>query len=43
MPTVHWIGKDKVINHFMDVTFKVLDKIYDFGLTSVDFRLNKKS
>jgi len=33
MPTLHWIGKDKVINHHMDVPFKVLDKIYDFGIT----------
>jgi hypothetical protein len=33
MPTLHWIGKDKVINHHMDVPFKVLDKIYDFGMT----------
>ena len=33
MPTLHWIGKDKVINHNMDVPFKVLDKIYDFGMT----------
>jgi hypothetical protein len=23
MPTLHWIGKDKVINHHMDVPFKV--------------------
>jgi len=21
MPTLHWIGKDKVINHHMDVPF----------------------
>ena len=33
MPTLHWIGKDKVINHHIDVPFKVLDKIYDFGIT----------
>ncbi|MCB0511433.1 MAG: hypothetical protein KDC72_02725 [Bacteroidetes bacterium] len=33
MPALHWIGKDKVINHHMDVPFKVLDKIYDFGMT----------
>jgi adenine-specific DNA-methyltransferase len=25
MPTLHWIGKDKVINHHMDVPFKVLE------------------
>ncbi|MFZ1573142.1 MAG: site-specific DNA-methyltransferase, partial [Candidatus Kapaibacterium sp.] len=33
MPTLHWIGKDKVINHHIDVPFKVLEKIYDFGIT----------
>ena len=33
MPTLHWIGKEKVINHHMDVPFRVLDKIYDFGIT----------
>lgn len=25
MPTLHWIGKDKVINHHLDVPFKVLE------------------
>ncbi|MGQ7856587.1 site-specific DNA-methyltransferase [Pedobacter sp. WC2501] len=30
MPTLHWIGKDKVINHHMDVPFKVLDHSYGF-------------
>jgi len=28
MPTLHWIGKDKVINHHMDVPFKVLEHSY---------------
>ena len=35
MPTLHWIGKDKVINHHRDVPFHVLDAQYtfsDFGL-----------
>ena len=36
MPTLHWIGKDKVINHHLDVPFKILEKIYDFGLTNDD-------
>lgn len=26
MPTLHWIGKEKVINHHMDVPFRVLEK-----------------
>lgn len=25
MPTLHWIGKDKVVNHHHDVPFRVLD------------------
>ncbi|MCB0512880.1 MAG: hypothetical protein KDC60_00440 [Bacteroidetes bacterium] len=33
MPALHWIGKDKVINHHIDTPIKVLDKIYDFGMT----------
>lgn len=30
MPSLHWIGKDKVINHHMDVPFKVLEHSYGF-------------
>ena len=30
MPTLHWIGKDKVVNHHLDVPFRVLDHIYGF-------------
>src|SRR5690349_11114527 len=30
MPTLHWIGKDKVINHHLDVPFKVLEHGYGF-------------
>jgi adenine-specific DNA-methyltransferase len=30
MPTLHWIGKDKVINHHLDVPYKVLDHQYRF-------------
>lgn len=30
MPTLHWIGKDKVVNHHMDVPFKVLEHAYGF-------------
>ena len=32
MPTLNWIGKDKVIKHHHDVQFRVLEKQYDFGL-----------
>jgi len=31
MPTLHWIGKDKVINHHMDVPFRVLEHSYGFN------------
>lgn len=31
MPTLNWIGKDKVINHHMDVPFKVLEHAYGFN------------
>ncbi|WP_305951988.1 site-specific DNA-methyltransferase [Emticicia oligotrophica] len=30
MPTLHWIGKDKVINHHLDVPFRVLDHQYTY-------------
>ena len=30
MPTLHWIGKDKVINHHLDVPFRVLEHQYTF-------------
>ena len=32
MPTLTWIGKDKVINHHQDVPFRVLDHQYGFTL-----------
>lgn len=31
MPTLHWIGKEKVINHHMDVPFRVLEHSYGFN------------
>ena len=31
MPTLDWIGKDKVINHHMDVPYRVLDPQYKYG------------
>lgn len=30
MPTLNWIGKDKVINHHLDVPFRTLDAQYTF-------------
>ena len=31
MPTLNWIGKEKIINHHNDVPFKLLDKKYTYG------------
>lgn len=31
MPTLEWIGKDKVVNHHQDVPFRILDKKYTFN------------
>ena len=33
MPTLHWIGKDKIINHHQEVPYKVLDHEYTSPLT----------
>lgn len=30
MPTLHWIGKDKVVNHHQEVPYRVLDHRYGF-------------
>lgn len=30
MPTLHWIGKDKVVNHYQEVPYRVLDQKYGF-------------
>lgn len=31
MPTLEWIGKDKVINHHQEVPFRVLEEQYTYG------------
>jgi adenine-specific DNA-methyltransferase len=31
MPTLHWVGKDKVVNHHHDVPFRVLNKVSTFA------------
>ena len=43
MPTLHWIGKEKVINHHMDVPFKVLEHAYSFdnGKQTAPFPLER--
>jgi adenine-specific DNA-methyltransferase len=30
MPTLHWVGKDKVVNHHHEVPFRVLNKVSSF-------------
>ena len=31
MPTLHWVGKDKVVNHHHEVPFRVLNKVSTFA------------
>jgi adenine-specific DNA-methyltransferase len=31
MPTLEWIGKDKVVNHHQEVPYRVLEKQYTYG------------
>ena len=31
MPTLNWIGKDKIVNYAAAVPFHVLEHIYNFG------------
>ena len=43
MPTLDWIGKDKVINHHKDVPYKVLERKYSFdesGMHKEDIHSN---
>lgn len=44
MPTLDWIGKNKVINHHLDVPFKVLEKQYTYkdGKVVDDFESENK-
>ena len=30
MPTLDWIGKDKVVNHHLDVPYRVLEHVYSY-------------
>ena len=36
MPTLNWIGKDKVVNHHLDVPFRTLEKKYTFASEEQD-------
>ena len=45
MPTLEWIGKDKVINHHLDVPYRVLERKYSYdeaGQACADGRQRKK-
>lgn len=43
MPTLNWIGKDKVISHHHDVPFRVLEHQYGFRANNPDDRSETKS
>ncbi len=30
MPTLEWIGKEKVVNHHLDVAYRVLERVYSY-------------
>lgn len=34
MPTLNWIGKEKVINHHQDVPYRILEPQYTFGIAN---------
>ena len=36
MPTLNWIGKDKVVNHHIDVPYRVLEHKYGFRANDVN-------
>lgn len=36
MPTLDWIGKEKVVNHHLDVPYKVREKQYTYGADQSD-------
>lgn len=36
MPTLNWIGKDKVVNHHLDVPFRTLERQYMFAPSGQD-------
>jgi len=36
MPTLSWIGKDKVVNHHLDVPFRTLERQYTFAPSGQD-------
>ena len=43
MPTLNWIGKEKVINHHQDVPYRILDKKYTYSNGKVDNSVNSEN
>lgn len=43
MPTLHWIGKEKVINHHQEVPFRVLEHKYGFRSADEENKIETKS
>ncbi len=43
MPTLHWIGKEKVINHHRDVPYRVLEHQYGFDAESGEVKVPTNS
>lgn len=39
MPTLNWIGKDKVANHHREVPFRTLERKYTFGDNTTDNKI----
>ncbi len=39
MPTLEWIGKDKVVNHHLEVPYKILDEVYTYGAESSENKI----
>lgn len=42
MPELTWVGKDKVINHHLDVPYRVLEHQYTYGLDAEREREREK-
>ncbi|MBF2709429.1 site-specific DNA-methyltransferase [Flavobacterium soyangense] len=40
MPTLNWIGKEKVINHHQDVPYKILEPLYNYELGVMNYELD---
>ena len=38
MPRLDWIGKDKVVNHHLEVPYRVLDRVYSFDESARNVR-----